>query len=173
MEIFTGNSSPSLNGNAMTIEQMVAKQATALKSSRKTGELGKDDFIHLLVTQLKYQDPLKPMEDKEFISQMAQFSSLEQMINLNNSFSAIKAVSMIGREITAVITDEISSTQKNITGFVESVKMVNGSVYLIVNGQQVPADKVTEILSGSSEKNTVQEKGVTDQVTEESEVQPL
>ena len=52
-------------------------------SSKNTGELDKDAFLRLLTTQLSNQDPLNPMEDREFIAQLAQFSSLEQMQNLN------------------------------------------------------------------------------------------
>lgn len=56
------------------------------KVQRNTGKLDKDAFLRLLVTQLSNQDPLNPMEDKEFIAQMAQFSTLEQMQNLNKDF---------------------------------------------------------------------------------------
>lgn len=79
---------------------------------RKTGSsnLGKDDFLKILVAQLANQDPLKPMEDKEFISQMANFSSLEQMVNMNKTLNSwvahqnngqlLQYSELIGKEVT-------------------------------------------------------------------------
>ncbi|MGD2184602.1 MAG: flagellar hook capping FlgD N-terminal domain-containing protein [Desulfobacterales bacterium] len=73
--------------------------------------LGKDDFLNLLVTQLQHQDPLNPAESTEFTAQLAQFSSLEQLNNINDnlknmelfqsSMTNSQAVSYIGKEITA------------------------------------------------------------------------
>ena len=79
-------------------------------SKQKGSTLDKDSFMLLLVTQFKYQDPLNPMDDKEFISQMAQFSSLEQMMNLNTSMEGlvtatnnqqmVNATSYIGKQVS-------------------------------------------------------------------------
>jgi len=60
---------------------------TTNKTTSGTSELGKDEFLQLLVTQLKYQDPLEPMDNTEYISQLAQFSTLEYMGNMNTTMS--------------------------------------------------------------------------------------
>jgi flagellar basal-body rod modification protein FlgD len=73
--------------------------------------LGKDDFLHLLISQLQHQDPLNPADSTEFTAQLAQFSSLEQLNNINDNLENLEllytsinnsqAVSFIGKEITA------------------------------------------------------------------------
>ena len=88
-------------------------------------ELGKDAFLKLLITQMQNQDPLNPTEGIEFTSQLAQFSSLEQLSNLNTSFSGInsvlqaqnnyQAINMVGKEITA-LGDSLSVLDGEITG---------------------------------------------------------
>lgn len=94
-------------------------------SKQKGSALDKDSFMLLLVTQFKYQDPLNPMDDKEFISQMAQFSSLEQMMNLNTSMDnmvdaannqqMINATSYIGKLVT-VTGNSIGKVTDGTTG---------------------------------------------------------
>lgn len=83
-------------------------------NTNKTGStvMGKDDFLKLLIVQLQNQDPLNPMEDREFIAQMANFSSLEQMTNMNQmmekmvnatiSQSLVQHSELIGKKVTWV-----------------------------------------------------------------------
>jgi len=100
-------------------------------------DLDKDDFLKILITQLQHQDPTNPMQDKEFIAQMAQFSSLEQMTNMASSFGKLSSVlnsseaqSLLGRNV------EVLDGEKAIYGKVSQVVrgefplvMVDGSFY--------------------------------------------
>lgn len=74
-------------------------------------DLDKDAFLRLLVTQLQNQDPLNPMEDREFIAQMAQFSSLEQIRNLNKTFETTQATIM---EHILQMNNNLVKSQSNI-----------------------------------------------------------
>ncbi len=135
-----------ING-APTIDQIIestkSKQDAA---ARKTGgELGKNDFLNLLVTQLRYQDPLKPVDDKEFIAQMAQFSSLEQMQNMNGSMTKSQAFTLIGKVITATTTDDKTLEVNSVQGTVTSVKMKDGKTFVVVNNKDIDVDSITQV----------------------------
>ncbi len=138
--------------NQKTIEEII-KQSTKNAESRKVGELGKDDFLNLLVTQLRYQDPLKPVDDKEFIGQMAQFSALEQMQNMNGNLSQSQAFSLIGKSVTANIADATTGQTQLVEGDVTSVKVTQGKVYVVVNGKDVPVEKITDVTDGLHSSN--------------------
>jgi len=100
------------NPQMSSIDQArTAQQVDSFNKSLNQGKVSKqnmdkDDFLKILITQLTTQDPTQPMQDKDFIAQMAQFSSLEQMTNMANSFgkvssviSASQAVSTIGKTV--------------------------------------------------------------------------
>jgi len=134
--------------------------------------LGKMDFLELLVTKLKYQDPLKPMTDESFIADMAQFSSLEQMQNLNTGFSSqadmmqslndnliglmimqntTQAASLIGKNVVIEHTTTNPATGAEetvaVTGSVDVVRFVEGQPRIVVNGNEYSLADVKEIMA--------------------------
>ena len=117
-----------LNTQMSALDQSkVAQQVDTFNKTMNHGKvtkqnMDKDDFLKILITQLTTQDPTQPMQDKDFIAQMAQFSSLEQMTNMATSFgkvssviTASQAVSTIGKSV------EIQSGGELIKGQVTSV----------------------------------------------------
>mgnify|MGYP001089843177 FL=1 len=118
-------------------------------AKQKGSALDKDAFMLLLVTQFKYQEPLNPMEDKEFIAQLSQFSSLEQLMNLNesmtgltdatNSQQMINATSFIGKEVAAYGTTISKKTTKNATTGQETTKV---STYRYAIGSEMGAGTI-------------------------------
>jgi flagellar basal-body rod modification protein FlgD len=128
--------------------QSIINASAAREGSRNTDELGKEQFLSLLVLQLRYQDPLNPMDNREFIAQIAQFSALEQMQNMNASQSAAKGFAMIGKYVTATLKDEVTGANRIVEGHVESVVMSGSRVFLTVAGMQIPIDNVSVVADG-------------------------
>jgi len=126
---------------------------SAYESTQKSGgardELGKDSFFNLLTTQLKNQNPLEPMDNTKFISQMAQFSSLEQMNNMNSSLqefiksqSVSQGASLIGKTVETVD----GNTGKTVKGKVEQVGFEDDKIYAYLeSGRKVSMDGVSKI----------------------------
>jgi len=107
--------------------------------------LGKDDFIKLLITQLSYQDPTAPMQDKEFIAQMAQFSSLEQMTNMSADFAKLTAM-LSGSEANGALGKnvELLDGDRLVQGTVKAV--TRGEIpQVLINGAYYNWDQVNKV----------------------------
>jgi flagellar basal-body rod modification protein FlgD len=133
--------------------RIVQEHNAKINQGRKIQQnLGKDDFLKLLLTQLSYQDPMSPMENTEFIAQMAQFSSLEQMSNmardfskLNQDFSRLADV-LAGSEASGALGKpvEVQNGDRVVQGIVKAVSR-GGAPEVLVNGVYYPWAEVTRV----------------------------
>ncbi|MFD0698381.1 flagellar hook assembly protein FlgD [Paenibacillus sp. GCM10027628] len=120
------------------------------QTKQKDGNaLGKDDFLKILITQLQNQDPTQPLQDKEFIAQMAQFTSVEQLTNMASEMKLMRqslgfVSGMIGKSITWTSTDS-SGASVDKSGIVDSITFKDGNQYANVKGEEISLDKLTKI----------------------------
>ena len=121
----------------------------ATRSPNPNEGMGKDDFLRILITQLTYQDPTAPMQDREFIAQMAQFSSLEQMQNMAADFSRMAhmlhlsdATSAIGKSVEIITDDQI------VQGVIQAVTREEVP-RIVVNGRYFNWEQVTAVFDTS------------------------
>jgi flagellar basal-body rod modification protein FlgD len=168
----------------MNPQEMMAAQLEADLINKKVnhgkegtkGELGKDAFMKLLITQLRYQDPTRPMEDREFIAQMAQFSTLEQMTNMNKEISGMvkstrsaETFSYLGKQIDAMNP----ASGRRVSGVVSSIQYDGDEPMLMVGNEAVrlgdvhsvsAAEAASSAGSGAAQAimNTISSKVITD-----------
>lgn len=114
-----------------------------------SGNLGKEEFLKILITQLQHQDPLSPVEDREFIAQLAQFSALEQMQNMSHDFNMMRGLNLIGRTVYAEVYDSVTGQLVPVSGEVDATVFVNGKLYLTVDGVDLTLDDIKMVVSDS------------------------
>jgi flagellar basal-body rod modification protein FlgD len=123
-----------------------AGTSTTLQSAAGQS-LGKDQFLKLLVSQLQHQDPMNPMEDKDFMGQMAQFSSLEQITNLVKATEQMSFSSQVSQSV-ALIGHQVSWTADDGTlksGTATSVAFDNGKIQITVGEDTIAPEQVRSV----------------------------
>ena len=116
----------------LPIDSLIAKAQGPPKAQSVTSQLGEDAFLKLLTTQLRNQDPLKPMDDTQSIAQLAQFSAVQSTNQLKASFekfqsnfAVLQSAGLLGTKVT-VSTPDATGNTSTISGTVKSVAVVNG-----------------------------------------------
>ena len=126
------------------IENTSAASMENAKKKKSNSTVDKDQFLQLLVAQMKYQDPLEPTSNTEYISQYATFSELEQMQNMSASLELARASSLVGQTVLVEVTDSEGRT-RTIQGNVDFVQYENNKAYLSINGELVSMDDLATV----------------------------
>ena len=153
----------------MAVDQISSTSGYTNLSSTQAGQgiLGKDDFLRIFIEQLKNQDPLEPLKDREFISQMAQFSSLEQISNLNSSTEQLVEMQSIMVQELMGIKDSMNGSlfgnyselidktgywtnQEGLemSGRIDSIILKNQQYLALINGHEVLISDLYKVETG-------------------------
>jgi flagellar basal-body rod modification protein FlgD len=126
----------------------VGQAATRSILTGAAGRLGEDDFFNMLAVQMSHQDPLNPVENTEFASQIAQFSSLEAVKKLSDAFARFaqgqaiaQASTLIGKTVTGL--DPQSGIA--VSGQASAVRVVNSDVLVQIGKQEIPLANVIQV----------------------------
>lgn len=102
-------------------------QSTGQITTENNGRMDKEDFLSMLVAQMRHQDPLNPMDNTQLAANLAQFSQLEQMLNMTQAFTNMSTVAMLGRNIKATASDG---------------SLITGQVVVVALNEDVPIVKL-------------------------------
>lgn len=124
--------------------QVVKTANTTEKSTNSNSSLGKDAFMQLLVCQMQNQDPLDPQDNSEYIAQLATFSQLESLQNIEGAITNSQALTLSGKYV------DVSSTNSNgttsvVSGFIDYVTMKDDKAYVVIEGKSYDASRITTV----------------------------
>lgn len=136
-------------------------EANVQKASKKSNELGKDDFLKLMMAQMQHQDPMAPMDNKDMIAQMAQFTSVEQLVNISGQLSSMSQSlgnnsGLIGKVISwnagtktgnyDVVTGQAEVINLKESGIVDSIIVRSGVHYAKVGSKEIEISQIEQVM---------------------------
>ena len=150
--------------NQTTPEQKAEKERQEKATNSSTAS--KDQFLQLLVAQMKYQDPLQPTSNTEYISQYATFSSLEQMQNMSATMTMSRANEMAGKSVVIHHKETATGATQEIEGVVDYVTFENNKAKVYVGGSAYDVDEVYAVMDDSYTKKAELAESFTKSVNE-------
>lgn len=123
----------------MTVQAVQSGTSSYAGTNSRT-TLDTYQFLRLLITELTAQNPMDPVKDRDFLAQMAQLNTAQQMEQMGHLLTALQSASLIGREVEAVLP---SGTR--VSGKVQAVEISSGQIFLTVSEQRVPFSALTKI----------------------------
>ncbi|MBO4951967.1 MAG: hypothetical protein J6C99_03545 [Lachnospiraceae bacterium] len=115
------------------------------KGKTSSNDLDKEAFLNLLVTQMQYQDPLNPSDNTEYMSQLAQYSSLEAQLNISDTMEKGNDLNLVGKYVIMNTTDS-SGKSAMISGLVQYATVKDGDVYLSIDNTYYPAEDLDSVI---------------------------
>lgn len=145
-----------------------ASAASASKNTTSSSSsLDKDAFLQLLVTQMRYQDPLEPTDNTEYMSQLAQFSQLEAINNMSSTFSTTQALGLVGQYVI-LNTTTASGEPKQVAGLVQYVTVSNNEALLRVNDEYYSMDEFDSVVDWDYVEYMMNQNAATDNPSTEN-----
>lgn len=128
------------------------KVYNAVFGDEDDSDLTINDFFNLMITQLTNQDFMNPMDDTEYMSQMAQFATMQEMMDLCQYSKQNYVMSMLGKEVT-IGKNMIGGSTESVTGVVEKIVLEDDEYKIYIDGKPYDLNKVTQISAGKNESS--------------------
>ncbi len=123
----------------------VVSSSTSESTTSANNDLGYDEFLQLLCAEMQYQDPLEPTSNTEYVAQLATFSQMEAMLNVQDSVESSKANDLVGKYVMVKSTSSSTGETTAVAGFVDYVQYENNEVYVYVNGSAYSLDDIYQV----------------------------
>lgn len=115
-------------------------------NGKSNSSLDKDAFLQLLVAQMQYQDPLQPTSNTEYMSQLAQFSTVEELQNIDSTFGNTQAMNLTGQYVILNVPDAAGNINQ-VSGLVDYVTLSEGKTYFHIGENYYPSEYLDSVVS--------------------------